>query len=168
MNNVYVLFGLPGVGKSTVLNNIKDEPYIEVFDVDDFIPSDLKEDISDGKLVDKDRWAEFHQSFLETVAERSDKSVTVFAINLILDEDREAVKDAFPKATWIHLSLEKDKIKNRLKARKNHFFNKELFETFWELHYPIDYDHYDIAASKTQDQITSQIKDIIDDGTKNK
>lgn len=160
MSDTYIVFGLPGVGKSTVLNKVTENHDVATFDVDNHLPNDLKDDIKDGKLVDKDRWASFHDAFLKDVRSADHKTKLV-TTNLILDDDRHAAQTILPEATWIHLHVPKKELRKRLKARDDHFFNPDIFDDLHRMHQGIDHDHVEIDASQPPGTVIEEFKKII-------
>ena len=132
---IYIIIGVSGSGKTSVGSMLANHLSIPFYDGDDYHPTTNIEKLSKGlALTDDDR-----HPWLVILAEKIEQwnatGDAVLACSALKESYRQ-ILSSIPndRLTWITLLANKSVIENRLRNRKNHFFNPTLldsqFETF--------------------------------------
>lgn len=127
---VYIVFGVSGVGKTTVAKKLSETLSIPFYDADDFHSEHNISKMENGiPLNDTDR-----RPWLETLGENikdweSNKG-GVLACSALKESYRKLLK-SIPEENlkWIFLDADINVITNRLKSRKGHYFKPKLLQT---------------------------------------
>ncbi|WP_233557649.1 NADP-dependent phosphogluconate dehydrogenase [Aquimarina sp. AD1] len=155
---IYIVYGVSGSGKTTVGKALAKELNIPFFDADDFHPEENIKKMSTGfPLDDSDREPWLKKLASEIVVWNTNKGA-VLACSALKKAYRKTLQSIDSKyVKWIFLDGSFDLISNRLEARKDHFFKKEmLFSQFEALEQPED--GISINIDKSVDQIMSEIR----------
>ncbi|WP_299601002.1 NADP-dependent phosphogluconate dehydrogenase [uncultured Aquimarina sp.] len=155
---VYIVFGVSGSGKTTVGKALAENLGIPFYDADDFHPKENIRKMSDGfPLNDTDR-APWLQKLADAISEWNTKEGAVLACSALKESYRSTLQGVDPNyIKWIFLDGSFELITNRLGARKNHFFKKEmLISQFETLEKPKG--GIAINIDKSVDQIINEIK----------
>jgi gluconokinase len=125
---VVVIFGVAGVGKTTVAKLLADDLSRKFFDADDFHPQANIEKMRRGQaLTDQDR-----QPWLERLRELIEKSLaenenTVLACSALKKKYRDQLR-ASADVKFIFLHGDRARITEQLKNRRGHYFDPRLLD----------------------------------------
>ena len=155
---VYIIYGVSGSGKTTIGKKLAKDFNIPFFDADDFHPEINIKKMSNGfPLDDMDRepWL---QKLANKLIDWSVKGGAVLACSALKKKYRDTLASIDPKyIKWIFLDGSFDMIADRMEARKNHFFKKEMLVSQFEtLEKPED--GIIINIDKSKDEIVNEIK----------
>jgi len=164
MENVYIVMGVSGCGKTTIGKILSTRLEIPFYDADDFHPQVNIDKMASGHpLQDKDRWPWLDTLSVEIIKWSSDKGA-VLACSALKEVYRERLfpQSAFAKAKqhFIFLDADYDTISSRLASRKNHFFDPALLQSqFNTLEVPSYGMHIDVTLE--EEVIINSILQII-------
>lgn len=154
---IYIVFGVSGIGKTTIGKMLSCALNIPFYDADDFHPDVNIKKMSDGiPLNDTDRapWLNLLGGKIKTWNKSSGAVLACSALKesyrgILKTIDNEDVK-------WIFLNANIELISNRLKSRKNHYFNAKLLQSQFET---LEVPRYGlhINANQPKKQIIKQI-----------
>ncbi|WP_299439526.1 NADP-dependent phosphogluconate dehydrogenase [uncultured Aquimarina sp.] len=155
---VYILYGVSGSGKTTIGKKLAKDFDIPFFDADDFHPESNIQKMSNGFPLDDTDREPWLQRLANEIIDWSTKKGAVLACSALKQKYRETLKSIDPEyIEWILLDGSFDLIANRMGARKNHFFKKEMlvsqFETLEKSEEGIVID-----IDKNSDEIVNEIK----------
>ncbi|MEW7291989.1 NADP-dependent phosphogluconate dehydrogenase [Aquimarina sp. 2304DJ70-9] len=130
---VYIVFGVSGSGKTTIGKVLAKTLDIPFYDADDFHSATNIKKMSDGiPLNDEDRnpWL---QKLANKIKDWHHEKGAVLACSALKQKYREMLKSIHNESIkWIFLDGNYDLISSRLKARRKHFFKKELLTSQFE------------------------------------
>ena len=156
MNNLIVVMGVSGCGKSTIGNSLSQRMEIPFIDADDFHPKANIEKMSRGEaLTDKDRlpWLQALNAELKT---KGESDGAILACSALKEEYRKILSDNITTIQWVFLEGGFDLIKNRIEARSNHFMDATLLKSQFDT---LEIPNYGIKVSceKSPEDITNEI-----------
>lgn len=156
MNNLIVVMGVSGCGKSTIGNLLSQRKEIPFIDADDFHPKANIEKMSGGEaLTDKDRlpWLQALNTELKT---KGESDGAILACSALKEEYRKILSDNITTIQWVFLEGGFDLIKNRIEARSNHFMDATLLQSQFDT---LEIPNYGIKVSceKSPEDITNVI-----------
>ncbi|WP_405206353.1 NADP-dependent phosphogluconate dehydrogenase [Aquimarina sp. LLG6339-5] len=161
---IYIVFGVSGSGKTTVGKALAKELNIPFFDADDFHPEENIKKMSKGfplKDVDREPWLKKLASEIVIWNTKKGAVLACSALKKAYRKTLQSIDSSFIK--WIFLNGSFDLISNRLEARKDHFFKKEMlvsqFETLEQPEHGIF-----INIDKSIDQIINEIRITLNTG----
>ncbi|MFZ0388944.1 MAG: gluconokinase, partial [Calditrichia bacterium] len=141
---IIILTGVSGSGKSTVGKLLAKETGWPFYEGDDYhSPANIDKMEKGIPLTDKDRqaWLESLEKLITELDARGKNAV--ISSSALKEDYREFLKGQGREVNFVFLKGDFDLIKERLKKRKNHFFNKDLLESqFRALEEP----HRDLAV----------------------
>lgn len=156
MNNIYVVFGVSGCGKSTIGKQLADRLGIPFYDGDDFHPKENVDKMSRGiALNDEDRkgWLDILSLNMEQW-QKTDGAV--LACSALKEKYREKLSSRVKNPFWIFLKGSFELIEARLNQRSGHYMSsgllKSQFEALEEPTYGLE-----IHIEKSPKQITEYI-----------
>jgi len=131
---IFIVSGVSGSGKSTVGALLSEKLGLPFYDADDFHPKSNIEKMASGTpLNDKDRVSWLRQLSLEII-EWEGNGGAVLACSALKEFYRQILIPIPPeKITWIILHGPKEVIAERMKKRKDHFFNANLLDSQFEI-----------------------------------
>ncbi len=156
MNNLIVVMGVSGCGKSTIGNLLSQRMEIPFIDADDFHPKTNIQKMSRGDaLTDNDRlpWLQALNAELKM---RSTSGGAILACSALKEEYRKILSDNITTIQWVFLEGSFDLIKNRIEARNNHFMDATLLQSQFDT---LEIPNYGIKVSceKSPEDITNEI-----------
>ncbi|CAL2061285.1 decarboxylating NADP(+)-dependent phosphogluconate dehydrogenase [Tenacibaculum sp. 190524A05c] len=156
MNNLIVVMGVSGCGKSTIGNSLSQKMKIPFIDADDFHPKANIEKMSQGEaLTDKDRlpWLQALNAELKT---KGESDGAILACSALKEEYRKILSDNITTIQWVFLEGGFDLIKNRIEARSNHFMDATLLQSQFDT---LEIPNYGMKVSceKSPEDITNEI-----------
>ncbi|CAL2091682.1 6-phosphogluconate dehydrogenase [Tenacibaculum sp. 190524A05c] len=156
MNNLIVVMGVSGCGKSTIGNSLSQRMEIPFIDADDFHPEANIEKMSRGEaLTDKDRlpWLQALNAELKT---KGESDGAILACSALKEEYRKILSDNITTIQWVFLEGSFDLIKKRIEARSNHFMDVTLLQSQFDT---LEIPNYGIKVSckKSPEDITNEI-----------
>ncbi|MEM9920240.1 MAG: gluconokinase [Bacteroidota bacterium] len=146
---VYIVYGVSGVGKTTIGKALAEKLQLPFYDADDFHPEANVEKMKNGHpLNDADRapWlAELAQQMLSW----EQKGGAVLACSALKEKYRKTLQGTAPfKCCFILLNASAELIGKRLQARKDHFMDPGLLRSQFETLEIPDYGiQVDVGAS---------------------
>lgn len=127
---ILILFGVSGSGKTTIGRQLADVLGLPFFDADDFHPPSNVERMASGRpLDDADR-----QPWLETlatsIADWQEQGGAVLACSALRETYRETLgSQCGENIRWVLLQGCEEVLADRLKGRKDHFFDRQLLSS---------------------------------------
>ncbi|WP_281986254.1 NADP-dependent phosphogluconate dehydrogenase [Aquimarina aggregata] len=130
---VYIVFGVSGCGKSTIGQHLAKDFDIPFYDADDFHPERNIKKMSKGFPLnddDRDPWLE---KIANEIRNWHNLKGAVLACSALKQKYRDKLQSISPQfIEWIFLDGSYDLISNRMAARKDHFFKKEMLVSQFE------------------------------------
>jgi gluconokinase len=126
---VVILFGVSGVGKTTIGKLLAHELNWKFYDADDFHPEANVRKMTNGiPLTDEDRtpWLDTLRNLIEKCLAESESAV--LACSALRDSYRNYLK-VNDDVKLIHLSGSYEQIQERLAKRKDHYMNPNLLKS---------------------------------------
>ena len=156
-----VLFGVTGVGKTTVGRLLAERLGCEFIDADDFHSVENKAKMAAGTPLDDDDRKEWLETMANELKEKSSQGTSlVLACSALKSSYREKLTvDSGQK--FIYLKGSFDEISERLKARSGHFMNPLLLQSQFDTLEEPDSDEWTVDVEGTPDEIVSNIVDRI-------
>jgi 6-phosphogluconate dehydrogenase len=156
MNNLIVVMGVSGCGKSTIGNSLSQRMEIPFIDADDFHPKANIEKMSRGQaLTDNDRlpWLQALNAELKT---RGKSDGAILACSALKEAYRKILSDNIGTIQWVFLEGSFDLIKKRIEARSNHFMDVTLLQSQFDT---LEIPNYGMMVSceKSPEDITNEI-----------
>lgn len=161
MNNLFVVFGVSGCGKSTIGKQLADHLRIPFYDADDFHPQENIDKMSRGiSLDDRDR-----KGWLNTLSLNMEQwqktGGAVLACSALKEKYREKLSSRVKHPDWIYLKGSYELIETRLNERSGHYMGSGLLRSqFDALEEPVYGLVIDIEMSPEEiiEQIISTLK----------
>ncbi len=156
MNNLIVVMGVSGCGKSTIGNSLSQRMEILFIDADDFHPKANIEKMNRGEaLTDNDRlpWLQALNSELKR---RLKSGGVVLACSALKEDYRKILSDNITTIQWVFLEGSFDLIKKRIEARSNHFMDSTLLQSQFDTLEPPNYG-IKVSCEKSPKDITNEI-----------
>lgn len=161
MNNLFVVFGVSGCGKSTIGKQLADHLRIPFYDADDFHPQENIDKMSRGiSLDDRDR-----KGWLNTLSLNMEQwqktGGAVLACSALKEKYREKLSSRVNHPDWIYLKGSYELIETRLNERSGHYMGSGLLRSqFDALEEPVYGLVIDIEMSPEEiiEQIISTLK----------
>ncbi len=126
-NNIYIVFGVSGSGKTTIGKALAKELGIPFFDADDFHPESNIKKMSEGSPLNDDDREPWLKILSNQIIGWHKIEGAVLACSALKQKYRELLESIAPEfIKWIFLDGSYGLISSRLEARKDHFFKKEL------------------------------------------
>ena len=125
---VVIIFGVAGVGKTTVGKLLAEEMGWKFYDADDFHPKSNTEKMRNGRpLTDENR-----QPWLQTLRELIERSLaenenSVLACSALKKKYRDQLR-AGADVKFVFLYAQRSRIAEQLKNRRGHYFAPELLD----------------------------------------
>ncbi|MFB6278929.1 MAG: gluconokinase [Salinibacter sp.] len=131
---VLILMGVSGAGKTTVGRRLADALDWDFVDGDDFHPPENVEKMNRGEpLTDEDR-GPWLRSIRDFIHERlSGDTPTIIACSALKAAYREVLLQDNAGAKIVFLEGSKDLIRQRMRARTDHFFDAELLDSQFDV-----------------------------------
>lgn len=152
---VFIVYGVSGCGKTTIGKSLAENLGLPFYDADDFHPLPNKIKMGKGEaLNDADRkpWLTI---LSEQITNWKKNDGAVLACSALKEVYRKQLeKDS--QVNWIHLKGTKKLIGERLKLRKDHFFNTKLLDSQFQI---LELADYGISVDINND-IDSMINEI--------
>ncbi|OIQ40562.1 MAG: phosphogluconate dehydrogenase (NADP(+)-dependent, decarboxylating) [Bacteroidetes bacterium MedPE-SWsnd-G1] len=154
---IYIVFGVSGIGKTTVGELLSNSLNIPFYDADDFHPSENIDKMSSGQpLNDEDRlpWLKILSKNIVKWNANGGGVLACSALKESYRKELQSIKESELK--WVFLNAEYEVVLERLKKRKGHFLNHQLLKSqFDALEIPNYGVHID--ASEDSEHILSEI-----------
>lgn len=126
---IVVIFGVAGVGKTTVGKMLAEDCGWKFYDADDFHPAANIEKMHAGQpLGDKDRrpWLEQLRELIEQCVTQNENAV--LACSALKKKYRDELR-VNRDVKFVFLRGERDRVIRQLKNRRGHYFDPRLLET---------------------------------------
>ncbi len=149
--------GVAGCGKTTIGKLLSKKLCIPFFDADDFHSTEnIKKMASGTPLTDADR-----EPWLETLAvkirEWNDTGGAILACSALKEKYRKTLMGSSSgNINWVYLESSMELIAERLRGRKNHFFNPLILESQFNDLEPPNYG-VTVNINQTPDLIVEEI-----------
>ncbi|MEU8824101.1 gluconokinase [Streptomyces sp. NPDC048636] len=147
---VVVVMGVSGTGKTTVGPLLADLLGVAYAEADDFHPPANIAKMSAGiPLDDADRapWLDAIGAWARDHADHGG----VVSCSALKRDYRDRLRAANPEAVFVHLTGDRARIAERMKARKGHFFSGELLESQLATLEPLEPDENGVAVDISPD-----------------
>ena len=156
-----MIFGVAGVGKTTIGKLLASELGWEFYDADDFHPLANIEKMKRGEpLTDRDRkpWLDRLRQRIEQSLASHEKSIV--ACSALKKSYRDQLR-VNSRVKFVFLHGERDRIAKQLKDRPGHFFNVSLLDTqFADLEEPeSSEDAFRVELRDKPDDLVREIKE---------
>jgi carbohydrate kinase (thermoresistant glucokinase family) len=128
MNNIYIIFGVSGCGKTTIGKLLSQSLTIPFLDADAFHPKENIQKMTNGiALTDTDRkpWLE---NINRELIQQSQQKGAVLACSALKESYRSILSKNIEKITWIYLKGDFKTIQQRMQQRE-HFMNVNLLQS---------------------------------------
>ncbi len=129
MDDLYVIFGVSGCGKTTIGKLLADRMGLSFYDADDFHPKANVDKMSRGiALDDEDRkgWLDILSLNMEQWQE---KGGAVLACSALKEKYRQKLSSRVNNPHWIYLKGSFELIEARLNERSGHYMGSELLRS---------------------------------------
>ncbi len=126
---VVVIFGVAGVGKTTVGKYLAKELGWEFYDADDFHPASNIEKMGSGvSLTDEDRrlWLEKLRNLIERCLAANENAV--LACSALKKKYRDRLR-ASAEVKFVFLRADRERVTKQLENRRGHYFDSKLLES---------------------------------------
>lgn len=134
---VVVIFGVAGVGKTTVGKLLSQEMGWQFYDADDFHPRSNVEKMRNGQpLTDEDRqpWLQRLRELIERCLAESENAS--LACSALKKKYRDQLR-AGPDVKFVFLRADRARVAEQLKNRRGHYFDAKLLDAqFGDLEEP--------------------------------
>jgi gluconate kinase len=136
--SIFVLFGVPGAGKSTVASlafeKLRSRQYTTTttrysnliwLDLDNCVSQEMKDNFARGIYPTLREREEFARTACAHVNERCEllrARCAIVSFSFVNADLRETFRESFPNSTWILLNTAQDIAQERIKQRKDHFY----------------------------------------------
>lgn len=155
---VVVIFGVAGVGKTTVGKLLAEDLGWKFYDADDFHPQANIEKMQSGQaLTDEDRqpWLQRLRELIERLLSQNENAV--LACSALKKKYRDQLRLA-SRVKFFFLRARRERVEQQLKNRRGHFFDPKLLDAqFADLEKP----------QSTDDAITIELRgeprDVVND-----
>jgi len=155
---VVVIFGVAGVGKTTIGRLLAEDLGWKFYDADDFHPKANVDKMRNGQpLTDEDRqpWLQRLRELIERLLVQNEDAVLACSA---LKEDYRNQLRASTLVKFVFLRAGRDRVKQQLKNRRGHYFDPKLLDAqFADLEQP----------TSTQDAVTVDVtggpRDVVND-----
>lgn len=162
MSRILIVSGVSGSGKTTIGEMLSKRVNIPYYDADDYHPKRNLEKMKAGHPLDDDD----RQAWLEAMAaEMSDWEEgrgAVLGCSALKEKYRKKLDaGASSDLVWIMLEGSYELIENRMKDRKDHFFDASLLQSQFDIYERPDYGYIiDITPTpkKIVDNIVEELK----------
>ncbi len=158
---VYIVMGVSGVGKTTIGKLLAKQFKIPFFDADDFHPLPNVEKMKAGIPLNDDDRHEWLENLRIKIREWQKTGGAVLACSALKEKYRKQLQ-SLPQEhiTWIFLHSEFEVIHGRIANRENHYFKPELLQSQYDaLELPSYGIHIDVDQSPHE--IMNEIMDKI-------
>lgn len=149
--------GVSGSGKSTIGKMLANKLEIPFVDADDLHPESNRFKMSQGiALTDADRWP-WLDLVKRVLFEHQYQNGCIMACSALKESYREyLLNEGLNDIRWVYLKGSEELIAQRLRERKNHFFNQSLLRSQFEtLEEPKN--AYEIEIGESPEQICEMI-----------
>ncbi|MBI2665707.1 AAA family ATPase [Candidatus Woesearchaeota archaeon] len=154
------IIGLPGSGKTTLGTILAQELNGVFFDIDDNIPSGIKQKISKGELLSLPEREYLLEDSINKIKKLVTENRTVVASLVIIKrKHHELLEQQFPDAVFFYLDAPLELLKQRISLRK-HFCPLGYFLKMWETKEDLSIPMIDGTANVTE--IIQRIKRSIE------
>lgn len=158
---IYIVCGVAGSGKTTIGKMLASRLEVPFFDGDDFHPSSNVEKMSAGiALSDEDR-----KGWLEEISRKiiqwDRKGSAVLACSALKETYRKTLSSIDSHhIQWIILEGGKELITERVRSRKDHFFNKKILDTQFNIFEKPKYGWFFDVKDQSKDIVENIIRRI--------
>ena len=156
-----VLMGVPGAGKTTLSKLLAEDLGFEFYDIDDHIPQKYKEKMKNNQILSEEDRDDYMVGIIQDLKNLSQKRSIVTALVLFREKDRKKIVDTIPNTHLFKLDASFEVLKNRLKQRKDHFFNEEILKKAFEKEEPISIKHFIINVDRPIEAIVEDLKNKV-------
>jgi gluconate kinase len=140
--SIFVIFGIPGSGKSTVADRVMallsslSEPQIRpmALDLDSCVPEWMRENFARGIYPTLKQREEFTVSCCDYVAkslsdtgkqEPDTPMVAIVSFSFVNRDLRDGFRNRFPDTKWILMQTSEEEAQRRIESRAGHFYKRE-------------------------------------------
>ncbi|AGP57203.1 gluconate kinase [Streptomyces rapamycinicus NRRL 5491] len=137
--------GVSGTGKTTIGPLLAEELGVPYAEADDFHPPANIAKMSAGTPLDDDDrrpWLDAIGAWARTRAERGG----VVSCSALKRMYRDRLRSAAPGIVFLHLTGDRERIAERMKERKGHFFSGDLLDSQLATLEPLQPDEYGVAV----------------------
>jgi gluconokinase len=125
-----VLMGVSGSGKTAVGTRLAEKLHHEFLDADSFHPPANIEKMKHGiPLTDEDRVPWLRNLHHELSSRLSQAKSVILACSALKESYRTVLREGLSQVCFVYLKVDRATLEERLKARKGHFFPKELLDS---------------------------------------
>ena len=156
-----VLYGVPGAGKTTLSQILAKDLGFEFYDIDDHMPLKYKEKMKKNQILNEEERDDYMAEIIQDLKILSQTKSIVTALVLFREKDRKKIVDRIPNSHIFKLDASFEVLKNRLKNRKDHFFNEDILKKAFEKEEPIKIKHFKINVDRPIDTIIEDIKNKV-------
>jgi carbohydrate kinase (thermoresistant glucokinase family) len=154
---IYILFGLPGTGKSTIGKMLAYKLKIEHHDIDEYIPKNLRERIKKGIPVSEEERNKVFERFANDLKKFSNEKDYVISAYIAKERHRNLIKKSCNSIVFFYLNAPEEILIERLKSRKGHFLGENYWKHIMSTFEATREDYIIIDATKTPDEVVRQI-----------
>lgn len=129
--SMYVIFGRPGSGKTTIANEVVNEFNDEcmAIDLDGCVPETFRENFAKGiyptsqeRIDFMDQACTYVENMLSGVSPLSKSSFSIISFSFVNKDLRQVFRCRFPSAHWILIDTPADIANQRISQREGHFY----------------------------------------------
>ena len=154
---IIFIWGLPGAGKSTIGKTVSKRLNMPFYEMDDYLPKLFKEKMEKGELITDEDRNSFFANFTNILKE---KDGDIVVSGYVAKKKHRDLLSELGDLTFFELDVPENVLRERLKARKEHFFKEETLKKVL-LNYEQLTDSIKIDASKDIENVVKQIVNSI-------
>ena len=156
MNEVIILIGVTGCGKTTIGLKLSKKLGVPFHDADDFHPKANISKMENGMPLDDADRAPWLETLANYIHQWNKSNGAVLACSALKESYRSILGSKTVNLRWVYLHIDEKTVKRRVRERKGHFMPESLihsqFETLEAPTYGIKVD-----ASRSPDLIVDDI-----------
>ncbi|HRX17214.1 AAA family ATPase [Patescibacteria group bacterium] len=156
---IIFVWGLPGAGKSTVGRMLAEKLNLGFYEMDDYLPDSFKEKMKSGKLITDEDRDSFFSTFTKKLKEIDTGKDFVVSGYVAKKRHRDQLKN-IGDLRFFELVADRALLTERLKKRKDHFFEEETLKKVLKNYEPLN-DSVKIDAEKSIAYVVKQIIDSL-------
>ena len=132
MNQVVVIFGVSGCGKTTIARLLSEKTGLPYFDADDFHPSANIEKMGRGLALDDSDREPWLERLSIKLGEASKEGGAILACSALKEKYRKKLAERANDIHWVYLRGNYELIKKRMSEREGHFMKPGMFRSQFE------------------------------------
>lgn len=171
LSRMYVVFGRPGAGKTTITNAVLDfgnqlESSTFAVDLDICVSDTMRANFAKNiypTLQERQRFALDACKYVQEQIIKSKKETCLVSFSFVNNDLRDTFRMQFPHAKWILIDTPDSLASQRIATREGHFYKQETIKERgpeW-LFDDVDFDHISIKGNLPVGTIAAQIVSFI-------